>query len=267
MKLVLAAWVLAGSSQEPSAREIIGRIIEARRANYEAERTYVFHEQNLVVKLRADGSTSKTESQTHIVTPGPGGEYRRLVARNGQPLPTNKVREEDEKYEQYVQEKKRLSEEERRLETENKIKSRVERYCKRLEQALEVFDFEPLPDGTVDGQRVQVFRFTPKPGYKGSSLETKIFAKMEGTAWVDVERAQLARIEVRVREDFKLLAGVFGRISEGSAAEARALFAPEDELWLPDRVELFLNARLYFLKRYRQNITIDFSEYEKLPAQ
>ena len=83
----------------------------------------------------------------------------------------------------------------------------------------------------------------------------------QGTVWIDPVRNQLARLELRAREDIKLLAGIFGRVSKGSEARARGFL--DDDIWLLERLELKLDARLYFVKGYRRHITVDYQGYEK----
>jgi hypothetical protein len=135
------------------------------------------------------------------------------------------------------------------------------RFQERLREALEVFDFEPLPDEAVAGQRVRVFRFSPKPGYEGHSRATNILARLDGKVWIDDRRDQLAKLEIRFRESLKFLGGVFGRVSEGSHAVAVASF--NEDLWLLDRIDVTIDARFYFLKKYRQHITFDYHDYQK----
>jgi hypothetical protein len=116
-----------------------------------------------------------------------------------------------------------------------------------------------------------VFRFSPKPGYEEHSRSTKILARMEGKVWIDPRRDQLAKLQVRFRENLKFLGGVFGRVSEGSEASAEGWFdgepdepdEPDEGVWLLDEVAVSLDARLYFLKSYRQRIAIDYHDYQR----
>jgi hypothetical protein len=110
-----------------------------------------------------------------------------------------------------------------------------------------------------------VFRFTPKPGYEGHTRSTKILARMEGKVWIDPRRDQLAKLQVRFVKSLKFLGGVFGRVSEGTEAYAEGWFdaEPDDGVWLLDEVAISLDARLYFLKSYRQRIEIDYHDYQR----
>ncbi len=141
------------------------------------------------------------------------------------------------------------------------MESRVKRYRSRLKDALEVYNFSSLADERLDGESVRVFRFTPKPEYEGHSRTTKILARMEGTVWIDPERNQLAKLSLVFTRDLKFLGGVFGGVSKGT--QATVIGAMRENLWMLDSADVALNARFYFLKRYRQHITVAYGDYRK----
>lgn len=258
--LALLTQAPADSTREDAAT-LIQRVIDEQDRQQLAQRAFAFRERTVTDHLDDDGTISRTESETFVVTPATGGEYRRLVAKDGRPLTPREEDKEQKKLDKHVEENLRLSEEERERKTREKLEDRIERYQTRLEEALEVYDFEPLPDEFLHGIPVRVFHFSPKPGYKGHSRPTKIFARMEGTIWIDPERNQLAKLSIAFTRDLTFLGGVFGRVSKGTRARVEG--AMRDGLWMLDNVEVSLNARLYFLKRYRRRITVVYDDYRK----
>jgi hypothetical protein len=250
-----------GASAAEDAVTLIRRVIEAQDKHQRAQRAFAFRERTVTRKLESDGTVSATESESFLVTPSPDGEYRRLIATNGEPLSAADETKQRRKLEKHIEEQLRLSAEQRELKTEEKLAKRVERYRSRLEEALEVYRFEPLPDDTIDGQPVRVFRFTPKAGYEGRSRSTKILARMEGTIWIDSRRDQLAKLSLGFTKDLAFLGGVFGRVSAGTRAVIVGTL--QESLWMLDDVDIDLNARLYFLKRYRQHISVDYGDYRR----
>lgn len=249
---------LTGPEDAPT---LIGRVIDFQKRQQELARQYAFRESIITCDVTSDGRVRDSESETYLVTPAPGGEYRRLVSRNGKNLSSDDQAEEERKFQKYLAEKLRMPAEEREAETRKKLEERARRFRERLTEALEVFVFEPLPDEVLANQPVRVFRFSPRPGYEGHSRATKILARLEGKVWIDDSRDQIAKLELRFRESLKFLGGVFGRVSEGSHALAVASFT--DGLWLLDRIDVTLDARFYFLKKYRQRITYDYHDYQK----
>ncbi|HSF18952.1 MAG TPA: hypothetical protein VLK65_25730 [Vicinamibacteria bacterium] len=261
--LLLLALTLFGPADDAEAGRLIRRVIDARERQLELESQYAFREQTTTRDVASDGRVRSAKSETFLVTPAPGGEYRRLVERNGRPLDEKDRASEERKFQEFLAEQSRSSPEELAQKTNEKIRKRAERWQTRLEEALEVFEFTSLPNETLEGVPVRVFDFEPKPGYEPDSRSKKILARLEGRIWIDGGRDQIARLRVRFRENLKFLGGIFGRVSEGSEAFAVGWLAG-DELWLLDRIEASLDARLYFLKEYRQEIVIDYSDYERL---
>ncbi len=264
--LLVARLLLAPAVPDTEeAPSLIRRVIDFQPERHEWERAYAFRKRTTTRDLHKDGSVRAKRSETFLVTPGPGGEYRRLVAKNGKPLSQKEESREERKLREFLEEHMRLSPEEQASRRKDKIQDRIERYQSRLEEALEVFVFERGQDATSNGVVLRVFDVRPRSGYEGHSRPTKILARMEGTLWVDPERNQLARVHLRFREDLRLLGGIFGRISKGSEVVAEGSLV--DGLWLLDRVEAFLNARLYFLKSYHKRVVVDYDDYRKFTVE
>lgn len=253
---------LTVSPEGEDAETLLRRVIESQERQQELTRQYAFRETTVTSDLDSRGRVERAKSESALVTPGPDGEYRRLVGKDGRPLSPEEDAKEERKFQKYLEEQLRLPSSERDKRTREKLKRRVERFQERLREAIEVFDFEPLEDDVVQEVPLRVFRFAPEPGYEGHSRATKILARMEGKVWIDPRRDQLAKLQVRFREDLKFLGGIFGRVSEGSEASAEAWF-DGNELWLLDDVAISLDARLYFLKSYRRRIEIDYHDYQR----
>jgi hypothetical protein len=262
MMLFLAAVISVTVSAREDAPTLLRRVIESQKRQQELTREWAFRETTVTRELDSEGRVEKTESEEVLVTPGPEGEYRRLVGKDGKPLSPEDESKEERKFQKYLKEQLRQSPEERDRKTKEKLDRRVKRFQERLTEALEVFDFEALSDEIVQDVPLRVFRFSPKPGFEGHSRSTKILARMEGTVWIDPERNQLAKLRIRFMKSLKFLGGVFGRVSEGSEAEAGGWFDGEG-VWLLDDIAVSLNARLYFVKTYRQRIDIDYHHYQR----
>jgi hypothetical protein len=263
--IAVISLTLSGSGVEPEeidAVTLLERVIEAEERRERLIRDYVFREMTVKRDLDPEGRVTNVESEVSLVTPTPGGEYRRLVEKDGRPLSPEEEAREERKFQSYLKEQLALSPEEREEKANEQLERRVKRYRERLREAIEVYEFEPLEDEVVQGVPLRVFHFRPKRGYEGHSRSTRILACMEGEVWIDPARDQLARLDLRVVKSLKFLGGIFGRLSEGSAASARGWFDGE-ELWLLDDLSVNLDARLYFMKTYHQQIDIDYHDYQR----
>jgi hypothetical protein len=258
---VLAALVVAGRAQQEDAEELLRRVVENQAANQEIQREYTYTETVTTQFLRKDGTIRNAKSETFQVMPAPGGEYRKLIGKNGRSLSEKDRKKEEEKFEKYIEKQLELSADEVARKKEN-LSRRVGRFETRIREALEVFDFESLPDEDFRGSRVRTFQFTPKKSYKAKSRATKILHRTEGTLWVDPEKNQIVRLHIRFREDMTFLAGLFGRISKGTEAVAEQR-SVNDEIWVLDNIEVTLRGRFYFLKRYNRRLKFAYSDYRK----
>jgi hypothetical protein len=265
---------LTVSPERDDAETLLRRVIESQKRQQELTREYAFRETTVTRDLDSEGRVEHTKSEDVLVTPAPGGEYRRLLAKDGEPLSPEEEAREERKFQKYLKEQLRTPQQDRDAGTREKLERRAERFQERLREAIEVFDFEPLEDEVIQDVPLRVFRFSPKPGYEGHSRSTKIFARMEGKVWIDPRRGQLAKLQIRFVKNLMFLGGIFGRVSEGSKASAEGWFdgdldepdepaEPDKGVWLLDEVAVSLDARLYFLKSYRQRIEIDYHDYQR----
>ncbi len=135
-----------GGTARPDARSLIEKVIEKQELRQEQQREYSYPETVTTEHSRKDGTIHKVESKTFRVTPSPEGEYRRLVAENGRPLTPKKEKKEEEEFQKYLEKQMKLSDAERQRGTNEKLASLVSRFQTRLREALEVYEFTPLPD-------------------------------------------------------------------------------------------------------------------------
>ena len=103
MRLLLLALALPAivSAQDPL--EIIRRATELDRRDTALARSYTFLQRQERRDLDSKGRLTKTESDTFDVTLLVGVPYRRLVARNDQPLSPKDRRKEEEKLQKSIE--------------------------------------------------------------------------------------------------------------------------------------------------------------------
>ena len=263
---LISALAVASAPERPDARHLIEQVIANQEAKQQLQRQYAYRETTTTEFLRKDGSVDKAKSEAFQVTPSPDGEYRRLVAKDGQPLPPEMEKKEEEKFQKYLNKQLKRSAEERERNTEEKLTSRVSRFQTRLRDALEVYEFTELPVERIHGTRIRCFEFSPRSGYKPHSKGTKVLNRLEGTVWIDPKQTQIVKIHIIFREDMKFFFGLFGKVSKGSEAIVEQLQA-EDGLWLLKNITASLDARFYFFKKYRRRITYSYSNYQKYTVE
>ena len=83
-----------------------------------------------------------------------------------------------------------------------------------------------------------------------------------GRAWIDEEDHQVARVEMKVIDPISIGLGLLARLQKGASivAERRKF---NDEIWLPAKTEVTLNARLLLLKGFNIRLVNEYSDHKK----
>src|SRR5262249_54334184 len=85
------------------ARDIIRRSIQLDQRNNEAARNYTFLQRQLERQFDGAGKVKDEKLRTWDVTMQEGSPYRRLVARNDQPISAEEVQNEQAKLQQSIE--------------------------------------------------------------------------------------------------------------------------------------------------------------------
>ena len=143
-----------------------------------------------------------------------GSPYRRLVARNDQPLPPKEQQQEDEK----LREASNNAARRRRIRSERRIadwKRKQEKQREPLEGVPDAFDFRLAGEERIDGVQVYVIDATPKPGYKPSSSTASFFPKVKVRFWIAKQDYQWAKVDMETLDTITF-GGILVRLSRGS---------------------------------------------------
>ena len=113
---------------------------------------------------------------------------------------------------------------------------------------------------------VIVFDFEPLPGYKPQKNYEKLFGKMAGAIWIDPIDKQVARVEARLVEAYKIGGGVLASLKVGAnfTIEQERV---NQEIWLPTRAEINLGVRVLLVKGININHTITYGDYKRFSVE
>ena len=113
---------------------------------------------------------------------------------------------------------------------------------------------------------VIVFDFEPLPGYKPQKNYEKLFGKMAGAIWIDPIDKQVARVEARLVEAYKIGGGVLASLKVGAnfTLEQERV---NQEIWLPTRAEINLGVRVLLVKGININHTITYGDYKRFSVE
>ena len=242
------------------ARDMVRRAVEQSGQNSNASLRYTYLERQEVRELDRSGQVKKRTIQTWDVTPLEGSPYRRLVARNDQPLPPEERKAEEEKL--------RWSNEQRRNETPEQRSQRLADWQRRQERQREpikelpdAFNFTIAREDSIDGHSFFVIDALPKPGYKPKSRFAGFFPRVKLRLWIDKNDYQGARVEMETLDTVSF-GGLLVRVSKGTRLVIE-LTRVNDEVWLPKHVSLTASARILLLKGITRDLDYTYSGYKK----
>lgn len=231
---------------------------------------YTYTQTTVRKELESNGQLKVKESETHELTFYKGNRIRRLIAKNDKPLSPG-----DE-----ANETKRIEKRVRDIEKKEAEKAR------KAEKQREVAQDSSGPPDDERGQRISiadvlkasklvnprrerfrnrdviVFDFEPLPGYKPKKDFEKFFGKMAGAIWVDAADKQVARVEARLIESYKVGGGLLASLKEG-ASFVMEQERVNNEIWLPTRADINLGVKVLLVKGINVNSTVTYGNYKR----
>jgi hypothetical protein len=179
--LILAALPLWGAND---ANEIVKRMIEADKKNWDVGKQYTFVEQADHFSLEKNGSWKKFNSETIEVMFVEGAQYKRLIARNDKPLDAKEEAREKKKLQQTAEERRKAN----RSTLTHKVVN-----LGSYDDLLTLFDNSVLSEEEIRGRKAWVILSKPKDGRVPANDHEKEVLSFEKKLWIDEEENQIVR--------------------------------------------------------------------------
>jgi len=253
----------AAEAGDVDVREIIRRTVAADERNWQAARRYEFSERVDARRLDGDGRVQTREVKSYEVLLLAGSPYRRLSARDDQPLAAGDEKKEEAKLSRSIAERGKESIGQRALRLAT-YESRSDWQRDGWRELPDAFDFVMKGRETRDGYVLYVIEATPRKGYRPQSRTAKVFAHLHGKLWIDAEDYRLVKAEVEVVETIAV-GLILVRLVKGSRAtfeQARV----NPQVWLPRRVHVTASARVGLLKVLHIEQEVLYSKGREVPA-
>jgi len=191
----ITAYAQSGNDSMP-AGELLRRAVDGELKAQAADHTEWMYQ----TRVRDEG---KDQIKTVIETLE--GDLERLRAVNGKPLTPEQEKQEDQRIDGLIHNRR----EQRKL---RRAKEEDGQSTERL--------FKMLPDamtaryGSRQGDLVEIL-FTPNPNFHPPSHEAAVFHGMDGRIWINTRENRLAEIEGHLIETIKFGGGLFGHLDKG----------------------------------------------------
>jgi hypothetical protein len=216
-------------------------------------------------KHDGDGRVKETETRAYEVTPVGAMFVERLMSVNGKELSASEREKEDKRVQKEVEELVKRREKKEQKEERARAKGEKE---KKDDDDVEIKDFLRISEITsvrremFQGHEVIAFDFEPRKGFKPKKRAEDIVNKLAGTIWVDETARQVARLEARLTDSYKIGGGMLASIGASTAFsfEQQKL---GDEVWLPSSMEANISARVLLLAKFNRSVERRYSDYKK----
>jgi hypothetical protein len=242
------------------ALQIVRKSVELDQANWFRMKDYTWVAHETEHQLDSQGRTKSIESRAWETLILYGEPHRRIIERDGKPLPPDEQRKQQAKLDKATAKLERETPEQRQrrlAESENDRKKGREF----LREVPEMFDFRLEGDAKVDGYDAWVISATPKPDYRPRLRDAKPLLKIKAKLWIDKAEYQWVRLEAETTDTISY--GLFlARLSPG----AKLVFEQtriNDEVWLPKREFASGSARLGLVKKIVMEQELTWSNYRK----
>ncbi len=203
--------------------------------------------------VNGKGEITKRATTLYQISYMHGNEMDRKIETDGKPLSAAEQQKEDA----------RLQKEAARYD-----KEAADPNPKKNDDEVGISDFLRVSRFTnprwerFRGQDVVVFDFGPNPNYIPKKLVDKLIYDLVGTVWVDPQAQDIARLEARFDNSFKIGGGVLASLQKGSAFQFEQSRV-NNEVWLPSYDEVHFGAKLLLVKTFRVNVIDHYYDYQK----
>lgn len=260
--LAVSLSLTVACAQDP--REIVRKSVELDQANWLRMKDYTWIARETERRLDSHGQVMATDSKAWETVILYGEPHRRVLERDGKPLPSDQQQKEQHKLDQAVAKLEHESPEQRQRRLDEYAKQR-QKDREFLEEVSDLYDFHLEGSETVDGHNVWVISAVPRLDYQPRHRDAKALLKIRGKIWIDKSEYQWVRLEAQTTATISY--GLFlARLNPG----AKLLFEQtrvNDEVWLPKREVMSGSGRLGLLKKIAMEQELTWNNYRKFQVE
>ncbi len=208
-----------GAHHLPNLETLMKSIIANQEKVEELREHYTCRLTEVERKLDGDGRVKSSETKVYEVTPIGDDAVERLINVNGKDLAASEQEKEDKRVQKQVEELIKRHEK----ETQKKEQRRERGEKDKDDDDITILDFLRISEITsvrremFRGHEVIAFDFEPRKGFKAKNRAEDIINKLAGTIWVDEAAQQIARLEARLTDSFKIGGGMLASIGSSTA--------------------------------------------------
>ena len=252
----------AGEQNEraPDPRAIMQKAVAKDIFNWEAAKDYTFLERMQQDSLDGSGAVKSSKSETHEIMVLYGEPFERTVAKDDKPLSEKEQKKQDEEFDKETRKRANETPEERQKRLQRYLKQRDDERAF-VREILDAYDFRLAGTEVLNGRPTWVIDGTPHPGFEGKRRESKMLPKIKPRFWIDQQDYSWAKLRAEFTDTVSF-GWVVARLHKGSQFEMQQVLV-NSEVWMPQRADIKLDARVALLKGVNENIHLTYKDYRK----
>lgn len=228
---------------------------------------YSYKERRTDVHVNPFGRMGTGDTRVLEIHPSPNRQLRRrrLIERNGVPVPKHELDRQDAEY------RARVVQVERRTAADNgqaQNRAQDDLVARRraqlvIDDVLDTLRFDIVGREMRGGAAVIVVSFAARPDAKPTTRQGRIAKVFKGRAWVHEAVREVMHVEAVAIDDVSF-GGFIAKLYEGTHAvvERRQI---EPGAWMPTHLKLSGDVRALFRKA-KIDYVVDWFDYRKLPT-
>ena len=246
------------STSDP--QEIMRRAVQKDIFNWEEAKDYTYLERSQEDALDGNGHVKSSKSETNEILVLYGEPFERMVAKDDKPLSEKEKRKQDEEFEKETRKRENETPEERQKRLRKYEKEREDGRAF-VREILDAYTFTLTGTEVLNGRATWVIDGTPRPGFEGKRRESKILPKIKPRFWIDQQDYSWTKLRAEFTDTVSF-GWVVARLHKGSQFEVQQVRV-NDEVWLPERIDIKLDARVALLKSINENVHVTYRDYRK----
>ncbi len=239
----------------PDIRQLMREVQEHQRQLDQIRENYTYTSYQVVQDIDGNGQVKKTESSEYEDFFVNGHVIERKVKANDKALDEHEQQKETERVTKLV-EKAEKTPRGQSLEGPSISIGRV----------LEIMDVSNERRELYRNDPTIVFDFVGRRDAKTHGYAEDASKKLQGTVWIDEADRQVAHLEVRFNDNFRMVGGILATVEKGSSFRFDQSKV-NGEIWLPTGGEGTVQARLLMFKNLRQHFRERDYDYKRFKVE
>jgi hypothetical protein len=253
--LLVAAGQQAGQAPLPDIRQLMREVQEHQKQLDQIRENYTYTSYQEVQDIDANGQVKKTESTEYVDFFVNGHVIERKVKANDKPLDEHEQQKETERVTKLVE----------KAEKTPRGQS-IEGPSISISRVLEIMDVSNERRELYRNDPTIVFDFVGRKDVKTHGLAEDASKKLQGTLWINEADRQVAHLEVRFDDNFRMVGGILATVQKGSSFRFDQSKV-NGEIWLPTGAEGTVQARLLMFKNLRQHFRERDYDYQRFKVE